>query len=310
MDNRETASLLSSFETFLRTERHLADLTLRNYRTDLEPFFEYLEKEKVQDLNTIDRFFVRGYMAWLIHLGYVRHSIARKLSTLRTLFRWLKREAKVEKDPTLLVASPKLEKRLPNFLTQKEAERLMRSPSNSGTTGMKDRALLELLYAGGLRVSEVVGLDIDDINLETREVRVLGKGSKERITVIGREAQQALGVYLSDIRPKLANKKSGTAFFLNRYGVRITQRSVQGKVRKYSTKVGLPSGVHTHTLRHSFATHLLDGGADLRIVQELMGHSTPSTTQIYTHVTHTEARKAYLSAHPRAKTFREPEEKK
>ncbi len=300
MDGREGAGLLAGFGDFLKSERGLAPLTIRNYKTDLEPFFEYLDKEHVEDIDQVDRFFLRGYLAWLIDLGYVRPSIARKLSTLRAFYRWLIKEGKAEKDATALVSSPKLDQRLPIFLTHKEAERLMDSPAASGSAGMKDRAILEMLYAGGLRVSEIVGLDVEDVNLESRDIRVTGKGSKERVAVIGHEAQQALGIYLSQVRPQLANSRSGNALFLNRYGGRISQRSVQAKVRRYAIKAGLPSGVHTHTLRHSFATHLLDGGADLRVVQELLGHATPATTQIYTHVTLVEARKSYLSAHPRA----------
>ncbi|MGH2543245.1 MAG: tyrosine-type recombinase/integrase, partial [Ardenticatenaceae bacterium] len=165
---------------------------------------------------------------------------------------------------------------------------------------LRDHALLEVIYGAGLRVSEANSLDIEMINLDTGEIRVTGKGSKQRIVLIGQTARHALTLYLRDVRPKLLNRKSGDALFLNKSGSRLSQRSIQEKVRRYALKAGLPSGVHTHTLRHSFATHMLEGGADLRVVQELLGHASPSTTQIYTHVTRSQAREVYMSAHPRA----------
>lgn len=194
-----------------------------------------------------------------------------------------------------------MDSRLPRFLTQDEAARLVQAPETSDLLGPRDRALLELIYAAGLRVSEARDLNISGVNLETRELRVTGKGSKQRVVLIGIAARDALALYLREVRPKLANRASGMALFLNRFGGRLSQRSVQQKVRKYAGKVGLGSGVHTHTLRHSFATHLLEGGADLRVVQELLGHSSPATTQIYTHVTASQAKEVYLAAHPRSK---------
>ncbi len=194
----------------------------------------------------------------------------------------------------------KSESRLPRFLSQEEAGRLVAAPDISEPLGIRDRALLELIYAAGLRVSEARDLEVAGLNLEARELRVRGKGSKQRVVLIGKAARDALSLYLRQVRPKLAGPESGGALFLNRYGGRLTQRSIQEKVRRYAARLGLPSGVHTHTLRHSFATHLLEGGADLRVVQELLGHASPATTQVYTHVTRSEARKVYLAAHPRA----------
>ena len=170
---------------------------------------------------------------------------------------------------------------------------------------LRDRALLELLYAAGLRVSEIAGLDVENIDRNTREARVLGKGSKERLVLMGRSASEALEVYLARARPELAKGGRTRALFLNRYGARLSVRSVQNLVRRYSLKEGFGGRVHPHTLRHSFATHLLDGGADLRVVQELLGHESVSTTQIYTHMTTTEIRKVYVKAHPRAQVSEE-----
>ena len=157
-----------------------------------------------------------------------------------------------------------------------------------------------LVYAAGLRVSEVNGLNVDSVNLATREVRVIGKGSKERVALIGESAKDALSAYMSEVRPEVASIDADGALFVNRYGKRLSQRSIQKSVRSYAARSGLGTQVHTHTLRHSFATHLLEGGADLRVVQELLGHASPATTQVYTHITKTEARQAYMAAHPRA----------
>ena len=297
----EWRALLDRFQEHLRADKGLADLTVRNYQTDLAPLHEYMQLQDIQNLGDMDRVAFRGYLAWLGELGYVRASIARKLSVLQTFLRWLVRQNVIKKDPMPKRGIMKMDSRLPRFLTQDEAARLVQAPETSDLLGPRDRALLELIYAAGLRVSEARDLNISGVNLETRELRVTGKGSKQRVVLIGIAARDALALYLREVRPKLANRTSGMALFLNRFGGRLSQRSVQHKVRKYAGKVGLGSGVHTHTLRHSFATHLLEGGADLRVVQELLGHSSPATTQIYTHVTASQAKEVYLAAHPRSK---------
>ena len=176
----------------------------------------------------------------------------------------------------------------------------MESPDPTSNRGIRDKALLELIYATGLRVSEVSSLNLESVNLETRELRVIGKGSKERIVLIGTAARDAIRTYLSEVRPQVASREADGALFVNRYGARLSQRSIQKTVREQAAHAGLGTQVHTHTLRHSFATHLLEGGADLRVVQDLLGHASPATTQIYTHITNTEARRAYMSSHPRA----------
>ena len=301
MQSDEWRTLLARFKEHLQADKGLADLTVRNYQTDLAPLHEYMKIKDIRGLDAMDRVAFRGYLAWLGELGYVRASIARKLSVLRTFLRWLVRQNVINKDPMPKRGIMKMDSRLPRFLTQDEAARLVQAPETSDLLGPRDRALLELIYAAGLRVSEARDLNISGVNLETRELRVTGKGSKQRVVLIGIAARDALALYLREVRPKLANRASGMALFLNRFGGRLSQRSVQQKVRKYAGKVGLGSGVHTHTLRHSFATHLLEGGADLRVVQELLGHSSPATTQIYTHVTASQAKEVYLAAHPRSK---------
>ena len=301
MDKRSWADLIAGFETHLTAERDLAALTVRNYKTDLSPLYEYMQLRKIASLKSMDRYDLRSYLAWLVELGYARSSVVRKLSALRSFLRWLLREKLVDADPLPRRGVMKRESRLPRFLSQEEAARLVSAPDSSTGLGIRDRALLELVYAGGLRVSEAHDLDVGDVNAETMELRVRGKGSKQRVVLMGVAARDALSLYLGQERPKIADRDSRSALFLNRYGRRLSRRSIQEMVRRYAVKVGLRSDVHTHTLRHSFATHLLEGGADLRVVQELLGHASPATTQIYTHVTQAKAREVYLDAHPRAK---------
>ena len=300
MDESKWQTLIADFETHLRAEKDLADLTIRNYKADLQPLYEFMCAKGIDNMRALDRITLRGYLAWLTELGYVRHSVSRKLSTLRTFLKWMSRKGIVEGDPLPKRGMMRVPKRLPRFLSQEQADRLMDTPDTAKPTGLRDQALLEIIYGAGLRVSEASNLRVTDVNLSTREIRVRGKGSKERVVLIGQTAKNALSLYLRDGRPKLAGKGSDFTLFLNRFGGRLSQRSIQEKVRRYSMKAALPEGVHTHTLRHSYATHLLEGGADLRVVQELMGHATPATTQIYTHVTNAQAKKVYMAAHPRA----------
>ena len=301
MNENEWRTLISDFERHLRAEKDLADLTIRNYKADLQPLYDYMRMKNLENMRVLDRKMLRGYLAWLTELGYVRHSVSRKLSTLRTFLKWMSSKGIIEGDPLPKRGIMRVPKRLPRFLSQEQAERLMDAPDTTKPTGLRDQALLEVIYGAGLRVSEASNLRVTDLNLSTREVRVRGKGSKERVVLLGQIAKSALSLYLRDARPKLAGKSSGMTLFLNRFGGRLSQRSIQEKVRRYSVKAALPSGVHTHTLRHSYATHLLEGGADLRVVQELLGHASPATTQIYTHVTNSQARQVYMDAHPRAR---------
>ena len=300
MDAEIWRDLTSRFRDHLVAERGLAPLTVRNYLSDLEPLREFMSEREIESFGELDRRHVRAYLAWLQQIGYMRTSVSRKLSALRTLFKWLNRMKIVERDPLPARGVFRLDSRLPRFLSQEEAEKLVNAPDPSSEKRIRDKALLELVYAAGLRVNEVFSLNLDDINLDARELRVTGKGSKDRIALVGKSAGDAIKVYLSEVRPAVAGGDAETALFLNRYGNRLSVRSIQKIVREYAARAGLGSRVHTHTLRHSFATHMLEGGADLRVVQELLGHSSPASTQIYTHITGKEARQAYMSAHPRA----------
>ena len=253
---------------------------------------------------------LRDYLSELVGRGIAKASIARKLSAIRSFFRYLVREEIIAKNPIEQVSSPKLDRRLPSFLTQEEMGKLLNAPDLSTPLGQRDRALLELLYASGLRVSELVGLTLEQIDLESNEIRVWGKGSKERVVLMGQPAAEALKDYIKEGRARLRGEKKTKALFLDRYGQKLTERSVQRLLNQYAKKAGIGKRVHPHLLRHTFATHLLDGGADLRVVQELLGHARLTSTQIYTHVTKGQARKVYLAAHPLAREKKdEPSDK-
>lgn len=285
---------------YLEAERNLSPYTVRNYSTDLGDFFGFL-KERDISLDKVDRQILRDYLSRLVEQGVVKPSIARKLSAIRSFYRYLVREGVLASNPIEKAVSPKLDRRLPSFLTPDEVERLLNAPDLSTPQGLRDRALLELLYASGLRVSELVRLDLGEVNLDSGEIRVWGKGAKERVVLMGRPAAEALRNYLEQGRPKLLGEKKTGALFINRYGQRLPERRVQKMLEDYARKAGIEKRVHPHILRHTFATHMLDGGADLRVVQELLGHARLSSTQIYTHVTKSQAKKVYLSAHPMAK---------
>ena len=297
---QSVTELMNGFTRYLHIERHAAQYTVRNYTHDLRHFIDFLILSNIATLDEIDINVLRRYVALLQNEGYEKSSVARKLSALRSFYSYLTSEKLVSKNPLLTLSSPKLTKRLPSFLSTDEVNRLIEAPDLSTPLGMRDKAIVELLYASGLRISEIAGLDIVNVDLTEREVCVWGKGSKERITLIGKPAAGAIDAYIREARPKLIGKRATDALFLNRYGRRLSRRSIEEIISHYAKSAGLDKRVFPHMLRHSFATHLLDGGADLRVVQELLGHVSLSTTQIYTHVTQAQARKVYLSAHPRA----------
>jgi len=303
-------TLVEGFAQFLRTGRGLAPRTVRNYLHDLGYLVEFLEERGVAEPSAVDRDLLRAYFHWLLtqgrrrrrgREGLVKRSVARQASVLRAFFRWLHRTGHIPQDPTRTLTAIKAERRLPEFLHRREVVALLAVPDPGTPLGLRDRALLELLYASGLRVSEAVGLDLEHLDLDRQEVRVRGKGARERVVPFGRPAREALVRYLREGRPALEGGKGSRALFLNRYGGRLSARFVQALVRRYAGLAGLEPGVHPHTLRHTFATHLLEGGADLRAVQAMLGHASPTTTQVYTHITEAQARQAYEQAHPRAR---------
>ncbi|UCH43381.1 MAG: tyrosine recombinase XerC [Dehalococcoidales bacterium] len=299
--------VFNRYINYLEAERNASPYTVRNYVSDLlgskrvKGFFTFLTEKGIATINEVDRSVLRDYLLYLMEQGLVKASIARKLSAIRSFFRYLVREEILPVNPLQTVSSPKLDKHLPSFLTNNEINSLLAMPDQATPQGQRDRALLELLYASGLRVSELVQLNLEQINADSREIRVWGKGSKERIVLMGEPASEALSAYLNDGRVGLLGEKSSSALFISRYGKRLTERSVQIIMTQYANMAGIEKDVHPHMLRHTFATHLLDGGADLRVVQELLGHASLASTQIYTHVSKSQAQKVYLSAHPMAK---------
>ncbi len=302
MNDSKWTNIKIKFNTHLVLEKGLASLTVRNYMTDLDSLQEFMKIRSFSKFEDLDRYELRGYLSWLVNIGFAKSSIVRKISVLRSFIGWLLREKIINKDPLPRRGVMKRDSRLPRFLSQDEVSRLMDAPDSSNPLGLRDKALLELAYAAGLRVSEIYGLNVSDLDLGTKEIRVTGKGSKQRVALVGSLARDAMYLYLSQVRPQLLGEDdSDGPVFLNKFGTRLSRRSIQEKIRYYAAKIGLKPGVHTHTLRHSFATHLLDGGADLRVVQELLGHASLSTTQIYTHVTQSKSKEIYLASHPRAK---------
>jgi len=291
--------VFSKYLAYLEAERNVSPYTRRNYTNDLMEFFGFVTRQGIDSFKDVNKLTLRSYLAHLMERGYAKSSIARKLSAVRSFYRYLMREEILGANPAATTVSPKLDKRLPSFLTLEDAKRLVESPDLTQPQGQRDRALLELLYASGLRVSELVNMNIDHLNLATNEIRVWGKGAKERVVLIGAPAAQALHKYITEGRPELLGSKKNNALFVSRYGGRLPVRTVQKILTKYSRNIN--KKVHPHILRHTFATHLLDGGADLKVVQELLGHADLSSTQIYTHVTQGRARKIYLDAHPLAK---------
>jgi len=269
---------LGRFLDYLIHQKNASPRTVVAYRKDLQQFFSYLTERKTRD---VDYQILRGYLAWLHGYGYDARSIARKVASVKALFRYLSRRKLVKSNPALLLRSPKLPRRLPKFLSAEEAVRVIEAPKTDTWQGLRDRAILELLYATGVRVSELAALSVSDVRLVDETIRVMGKGRKERIVPFGKPALEALIAYMQR-RPRYGDAK---ALFLNRNGRRLTGRSIERIVEKYGRQAGLGRSISPHVLRHSFATHLLDRGADLRSVQELLGHRSISTTQIYTHVT-------------------------
>ncbi len=299
-------SLAARFPAYLRGQRGLSENTVRIYLDDLGSFRDYLSLQE-SGLEDMDRQMLRGYLAWLAtdargkEGGYARVSIARKLAALRSFYRFLVQEGMFKSSPVPSGRSfrVKVDKPLPPFLGQGETARLLEAPDDSTLTGIRDRAILEVLYGCGVRLAEIHGIDLPHVDFARREIRVRGKGSKERVVLFGDHAAGALKLYMAESRPRLAAGPE-QALFLNRYGARLSRRSMEKLVKGYSVQAETRDGVHPHTLRHTFATHMLEGGADLRVIQELLGHSSPTTTQIYTHVTKQEALASYLSNHPRS----------
>jgi len=290
---------VKKFFVYLEAGRSASPHTIRSYGSDLREFFAFLNGRKLAE---VDPLAIRGFLAHLKSRGHSKSTLSRKLAALRSFFKFLARENHLRSNPVLGISTPKREKKLPRFLGLEEVTSLLEAPSGENWEARRDRSILETLYSSGIRVSELVGLNKGDVDLFSSLLRVRGKGKKERIVPIGEKALSSVRNYLESLPISLGKKNGGreAPFFLNRMGGRLSDRGVRRLIVKYAQRVSLKNRISPHTLRHTFATHLLDRGADLRSVQELLGHANLSTTQIYTHVTTKRLQEAYTRAHPRA----------
>lgn len=293
MKTCDSSGCIDKFLRYLEIEKGVSEHTLRAYREDLELFFSFV-KSDIKDIDVND---IRGFVAGQINDGLKKTTVSRRLATLRSFLRYFYREGYIKSNPAKLVPTPKLPSMLPKFLSVDDVFALVEKPQDIGFQPARDRAILELLYSSGLRVSELAGLNIEDMNVKEGLVKARGKGKKERIVPVGKKAVEAIKTYIVE---RVLLKKKQHALFLNRNGLRLTDRSIRRIVIKYARLIGVNSQIGPHTLRHTFASHLLQAGADLRVIQELLGHSSLSTTQKYTHLDITHLMDTYDKAHPLA----------
>jgi tyrosine recombinase XerC len=309
---------LDSYVNHLIAERNASAHTVSNYRREIAEFMVFAQTQDVNTWQDVTPALLRRWLAWLAERGIARASVIRRISEVRSFYAYLVRREAVTINPVLAISSPKMPRRLPRPLNVEDVKKLLAAPDPTDREGQRDRAMLEMLYATGMRVSELLALDLADVDLAHAEARVLGKGNKERIVLFGAPATATLRTYLEDGRQQTIRRAAEIraehaghplpphlprpkALFLNREGTRLSVSMFTRNVSRYAELAGITASVTPHALRHSFATHLLDGGADLRSVQELLGHESPSTTQIYTQVSQTRLRSTVLHAHPRAR---------
>lgn len=292
--------LIERFIHYLAVERGLAHNTLESYQRDLVQYVGFLEKNEIHDLNQTRRANLIAYLADMQRKGRATSTISRNLASMRAFYGFLLRDGMIDQDPTTNLESPKIEKRLPKVLSVQEVEALLEGPDYGTVAGIRDKAMLELLYATGIRVSELVSLNCSDVNLNMGFLKCYGKGSKERIIPLGSVALKSVSDYVMRSRNKLLRDQSEESLFLNHHGQRLSRQGFWKIIKKYATSAAIDKEITPHTLRHSFATHLLENGADLRAVQEMLGHADISTTQIYTHLTKSRLKEVYAKAHPRA----------
>ena len=296
------AAFTHAIDAFLASalaEQGLANRSIDAYRQDLSDFTRFVVARGAASPARVQHAAITVYLISLRRQGRAASTVKRRIAAIRSLYKYLQREGVLAHDPTLDLASPRLPRRLPRILTVNEVERLLAAPNPGVQEGVRDRALLELMYATGLRVSETVGLDLSDLDLAHEVVRCIGKGNKERLVPLGSQAVRALREYLGKARPRLARRHSTQALFVSRLGGRFSRQGCWKLIRRYARRSGITTPVTPHMLRHSFATHLLERGADLRAVQEMLGHATISMTQVYTHLTRDRLREVYRQSHPR-----------
>lgn len=290
---------LQQFMEYLASEKGLAKNSIDSYRRDLHTYISFLKSKPVSDWKKVKEDHLSQFLFDLKEKGRAPSTISRHLASIRAFYSYLLKMGLVQKDPTIHMESPKVEKKLPRVLTISEVEQLLNSPDLMEPAGLRDRAMLELLYASGAKVSEMLSIDVDEVNLALGFVKCTNK-SKERIIPLGKYAIDTIRNYLKIGRPAFSRQDEEKALFLNHHGNRMSRQGFWKLIKKYAEKATISTDITPHTLRHSFATHLLENGADLRSVQEMLGHADISTTQIYAHVTRTKLREVYTKAHPRA----------
>ncbi len=299
---QEIKDAIADYIHFLRVERQLSENTLQSYERDIKDYSkDIFETQQLETFDDIDRFHILQYLQSLRNKGISARTVSRHISSIRSFHQFLLREKRCDNDPTVHIEMPKIEQKLPKVLSIEEIDRLIAAPNVAKPQGVRDRAMLELLYATGMRVSECIELNLDDIHLTMGFVRVFGKGGKERIIPLGGSAIEVCTNYLNKARFQLENAKLRTeALFINQRGKRLTRQGCWKLMKGYAEKAGIEKELTPHILRHSFATHLIENGADLRAVQEMLGHADIATTQIYTHISKTRLSEVYKQFHPRA----------
>jgi len=293
-------TIKNEYLKFIQIEKGLSSNTIGAYRRDLDKYIDYLNEHKIAHIDFVDRQTIQQCLGYLHDQGASAKSLARFISTVRSFHQFALREKYAAKDPTVLIETPKYERRLPDVLEVDEIVALLETPDISKNNGYRDRTMLELLYATGMRVSELIQLEVENVNLIMGFVRVFGKGNKERIVPLGDTVIDFLTKYIETVRPQLLKKTTTDALFLNLHGKPLSRQGIWKMIKQTGIKANINKTLTPHTLRHSFATHLLENGADLRAVQEMLGHSDISTTQLYTHVSKSQIRKMYNAFHPRA----------
>ena len=291
---------LEEYLIYLKKERNYSKLTLINYTKDINSFMKYLKENNINYLK-VTKDDIRSYLKYMDNLKYKNNTVSRMLSSMRNFYAYLVMKNKMNNNPFKLIRNPKKEKKLPNFLQYNEFIKLIEELKSDNDLSIRNKMILELLYATGLRVSELTNIKLNDIDFNNKSIKVLGKGNKERIVYFGDYAKEAMEEYISNNRLSLLNGKQSAYLLINKNGDNLTSRGVEEVIDAIVKKVSLNHKISPHVLRHTFATHMLEDGADLRTVQELLGHSTLSTTQIYTHVTNERLRSVYLKSFPRKK---------
>ena len=292
--------LIQKFIEYLEYEKGYSKKTIISYEKDLELFNKYLKENKIENITSIDYNTIRKYLSHLHEKKYESSSISRKISTLRSFFKYNLKEKNIKNNPMTLISNPKKEKKLPKYLNYEEMEKLLNSIDTSELEGIRDRLIIELLYSTGIRVSELVNIKIKDIKIKENQINILGKGNKERIVLFGEKAKEIIKIYLNAYKDEFTGNISNQYLLINKKGKQLTTNKIELIVKDVLKKSALKLNISPHTLRHTFATHMLDSGADLKSVQELLGHENLKTTAIYTHISNERLKHIYINSHPRA----------